>query len=112
MDKSKLFVDRMGEDEHEIPDVGVVRFRGLNRGESLRYARLVRKDLARAERYMLATVMLDPELTEEEVEQWQKATGGGEIEPITRKIAKLSGAEVNAVGEAYDSFRDESGPGE
>jgi hypothetical protein len=44
--------------------------------------------------------------------QWQSAATGGEIEPITRKIAKLSGAEVGAAGEAYDSFREEPGPGD
>jgi hypothetical protein len=112
VDKANLFKDRLGEDEHEIPGVGRVRFRGLQRGEALHYAKLVRKDSARAERFMLAKVLLDPVLTEEEVMAWQDATTSAEIEPIVRKVAKLSGAETSASADAYDSFRGEPGPGE
>jgi hypothetical protein len=97
MDKDQLLKPRLPEADVEIPGVGTVRVRGLSRDEVL----VVRKatddaylDGPRAltlERKLLAAAMLDPQLTEAEVGQWQKSAPAGELRPVVEKIQELSG---------------------
>lgn len=115
MDKEKLLAPRhdtphgMPEDDVEIPDVGTVRIRGLNRGEVFQTQQI--KGVEAIERRILAVGMIDPELTETEVRQWQRNSPAGEIEPVANAIRNLSGLAEGADKEAYKSVRDESGSG-
>lgn len=92
MDKNALTTPRLKTDTHEIPDVGVVTFRGLSRWELLEAnKRADRGGQVAMEQFMLSCAMLDPAMTEADVAEWQKAGPGGEVIPIQKKINVLSG---------------------
>ncbi len=116
MDKETLFRPRLPEDDVELPGVGTVRVRGLNRDEVLSVRKATddanRLDGPRAlvlERKMLAAAMIDPTLTEAEVGKWQKAAPAGELEPVTLRVQELSAMVGGAAKEAYKSVPDEPG---
>lgn len=111
MDKETLFALRLPEDTVAIPGVGEVRVRGLSRWEVLTAQREQSKGVGAMERVMLRFGLVDPALTEDEVARWQKSSPAGEIEPVARRIAELSGIAPGADKEAYKSFRDGSGAG-
>lgn len=95
MDKNALFKPRLAEADVEIEGVGTVRVRALNRGEVLLIQSL-KVGRAAAEQRMLSFGMVDPALSEAEVVQWQQASPAGEIEPVSDKIAELSGITKDA----------------
>ena len=109
MDKELLFKPRLPEADVDVPGIGMVRVRGLNRAEAMQVQSA--KGTEATERVILALGMVDPELTEAEAGRWQKAAPAGEIEPVSRKIAELSGMVEGADKEAYKSVRDGAGDG-
>lgn len=102
VDKKLLFKPRLPEADVEVPGIGTFRVRALNRDEAL-HCRST-PDVATIERRMLAAGLVDPELTENEVKAWQLASTAGEIEPVTDKIAELSGMAQGADKEVYVEF--------
>jgi hypothetical protein len=77
VDKSKLIAGRsfpIG--EVEIEGVGTVTVRGLSRHEFIQAGK-VREDKGeeQQERYLLSRCMVDPEMNEDDVAAWQKASG-------------------------------------
>lgn len=102
MDKELLFKKRLREDTVEIPGVGTVRVRGLNRLESFEVGE-IKDDIAARERKMIALGLIDPEMTEDEVLQWQEASEGMELEAVSTKIGELSGMVEDSGKEAYKS---------
>jgi hypothetical protein len=109
MDKELLFKSRLPEADIDIPGVGTVRVRGLSRVEAMHVQ--AANGVEATERRILALGMVDPELTEAEVGQWQKASIASELEPVAQKIAELSGILPESAKETYKSVRDESGDG-
>ena len=107
MDKSLLFKPRLPEDTVDVPGVGVLRVRGLNRLEAMHVQ--AAKGPEETERRILALGMVDPKLTEDEVRQWQRASAAGEIEPVSTRIAQLSGMVAESPKRAYQDF--EADPG-
>lgn len=107
--KARLLAPRLPEDEVPIPGIGTVRVRGLNRHEAMSTQGL--KGTEAIERRMMALGLLDPPMTEAEVGQWQRAAPAGELEPVTSKIAELSGMTSASTKEAYKSLSGESGAG-
>lgn len=111
MDKDKLLARRadtasgLPEDTVDIEGVGSVRVRALTRGEVYKVQQL--KGRGDAERRILAWGLLDPELTENEVRQWQDNSPAGEMEPVADKIRELSGLNQDADKESYKSAGDE-----
>lgn len=105
MDKAALLRSRMPEADVEIPGVGTVRVRGLSRAEVLTFQELEPAD---RERKWFAAAMVEPKLTEEEVEQWRSATTFAELELVSEKIAELSGMGETSVKDATKSTADES----
>jgi hypothetical protein len=100
--KEELFSPRLVEDDVVIPNVGTVRVRALSRIEVLTSQRLGKDGNAgAAERVMLSYGMVDPKLTQDEVSRWQKASPAGEIEPVTDRIAELSGLKEYSEKAAY-----------
>lgn len=95
MDKSLLFAPRAGtdsgypEDDVDVAGMGTVRVRGLSRFEVLHVQNT--DDSAKRERQILALALLDPTMTEAEVGRWQKASDASEMEPVSEKVAELSG---------------------
>lgn len=106
MDKELLFKPRLAEDDVDVPGVGTVRVRGLNRIEAMQVSSAGGPEAI--ERRMLAFGMVDPKLTEDEVKEWQRASAAGEMEAVSARIAELSGLSPGAGKETYKSFRDES----
>jgi hypothetical protein len=108
MDKDKLLSPRTGtpsglpEDTVDVPGMGTVRVRGINRVEVLLLQKI--EDMQTRERKMLAMAMLDPALAEHEAGQWQKVATAGEIEPVSTRIAQLSGMLPESAKEAYQDF--------
>lgn len=92
MDKSKLIKDRISSNtaEVDIPGVGKIVVRGLSRYELLLSGKNT-EDVSLIERRTLAMAVVDPQLSEADVEQWQKHSPASEIGPVTRAIQELSG---------------------
>lgn len=109
MDKELLFKSRLPEADVDIAGVGTVRVRGLSRVEAMHVQ--AANGVEAVERRILALGLVDPELTEAEVGQWQKASIASELEPVAQKIAELSGILPESAKEAVKSFRGESGDG-
>jgi hypothetical protein len=89
VDKELLFKPRLAEAEVEIPGVGTVRVRALSRAEAMVVSGV--NGAAAMERKTLHLGMVDPQLTEAEVGQWQKAAPAGDLQIVNQRIAELSG---------------------
>lgn len=107
MDKEALFAPRLPEDDVEVPGIGAVRVRGLSRIEAMHVQ--AAKGPEATERRILALGMVDPKLTEDEAGRWQRAAPAGELEPVTDRIAELSGIAPGAAKEATKSVPGGSG---
>lgn len=107
MDKEALFRPRLAEDDVEVPGVGTVRVRALSRLEAMHVQDANSPEAS--ERRILAAGMVDPPLTEAEARRWQEAAPAGELEPVTDRIAELSGMKPGADKDAYKTF--EADPG-
>lgn len=103
--KARLLKPRLAEADVEIPGVGTVRVRALNRAEAM--AVQGANGIEATERRIIALGMVDPPMTEAEVGEWMKASPGGELEPVSTKIAELSGMIDGAAKERVKSFRSE-----
>lgn len=102
MDKDLLFKPRLPEADVEIPGVGTVRVRALSRAEAMAVENA--KGNAAIERKLLALGLVDPKLTEAEVGQWQSAAPASELEPVSNRIAELSGLLPDSAKEAVKEF--------
>lgn len=102
MDLEQLFKPRLPEADVDIPGVGTVRVRGLNRVEAMKVQ--AAKGPEATERVILALGMVDPPMTEADAGRWQKAAPAGEIEPVSTKIAELSGMLDTSAKEAMKEF--------
>lgn len=78
------------DDTVEIRPGVVVRVRGITRGEMLQASAL--GDEARQEQMILARALVEPEMTEDEVAQWQQVRGAsGDLQRVVQKVQRLSG---------------------
>lgn len=118
MDKEQLFRARLDEDDVEVPGVGTVRVRALNRAEAMSVQ--AAEGTEATERRILAFGVIDPPFfdgepadlpyetrlrnAERDAARWQMASPGGEIEPVTRKIAALSGMGPDSAKQAVREF--------
>ena len=104
--KARLLKPRLPEAEIDVEGIGTIRVRGLSRAEVMG-ARAVKDGPGKAlaiERKILSLALVDPEMTEAEVGQWQKASTAGEMEPVTEKVGELSGMTEDAAKDAYKEF--------
>lgn len=108
--KARLLKHRVPEGTVELDGIGTVRVRGLSRGEVFA-AQKTAKDTESQECRYLALGMVDPELTEDEVRQWQASSPAGELEAVVEKIKELSGLGKAADKSGVPGVRDEPGPG-
>jgi len=60
------------------------------------------------EAWMLHCALVDPALTFEEAQAWERTAPAGEIEPVTLIIQRLSGMDEGAGKRAYKSVRGRS----
>jgi hypothetical protein len=111
MDKSALTAPRVPTGEVEIPGVGTITVRGLTRFELLLAGKTGGDDAALMERKMLAFAMVDPEMSEKDVEAWQKASPAGEMMPVVNLVNRLSGVGQGADKSGVPEAGDGSEPG-
>jgi len=102
VDKELLFKRRLEEDDVEIPGVGTIRVRALNRAESVSVSKLT--DLGERDAHIIAIGMVDPRMSVSEVKRWGEAASGGELESVSKRIAQLSGMLPGAAKEAVKEF--------
>lgn len=105
MDIEHLFKPRLPEEELDLPGVGVIRIRGLNRDEVLAVGKLT--DVGERDRHLIAIGMVDPRLSVQQVRQWGAAATGGELERVSRAIAGLSGMLEDSAKSSYKSDGDD-----
>lgn len=108
MDKSQLLSPHLPTAEVKLAD-GAVTVRGLSRAEAVALGSL--SDPGEIEAKLLATCLVEPPLTAEEVEIWRNAAPSSELDPVTTAILELSGLLEGAQKAAMLSFRDGSGEG-
>lgn len=107
MDKAALFVDLSATEDVEISH-GTVTVRGLSRFEVVLCAKPELDNMVKEQR-QLSLAMLDPEMTESDVERWQKAKGSfRDIQAVVEAVNRLSAIGKDAQKAAYKS--DGSGP--
>lgn len=115
MDKNKLFARRLKESEVEIPDVGTVRIRALTREEVLKLGIVpgsaVELDIAVAEQKMLSKAMVDPEMSENDIRQWQENSPAMEINIVFEAVLKMSGLAPGTAKEMVKQFPQQAGLG-
>lgn len=106
MDKSALLTERLPRDTVDIEGVGAVTVRGLSRFELMLAGKgdVEKEDPAKVEQRMLAMAMVDPEMSEEDIVRWQKASPAGEMNSVVEKMNELSGIGNGAAKEAYKSL--------
>lgn len=92
---------------------GKVRVRGLTRGETFAMHAAKQsgglKTELEWERRMVSIAMLAPEMTEDQVAEWQRRDiAGGDLEAVTARISELSGIVKGADKSSVSAIRDES----
>ena len=110
MDKSKLLADRVSLNtaDVEIPGVGTVKVRGLSRYELLLAQKKYPDDTLKQERFILSAALVDPQMTEADVESWQKASMPMEINAVAEKVNELSGIAAGSAKSDVPEVRDQS----
>lgn len=110
-DKELLFKPQLPEEDVDVPGRGTVRVRALTRVEvlALRQVKDGPEQAAAVERRMMSLAVVafngvPGSLTEADVGRWQKASAAGEMEPVTRKVAELSGMTDEAAKAAFKEF--------
>jgi hypothetical protein len=110
VDLETLFEPRLPEDDVTFTLKGKkvkVRVRALNRLEVL-HVQNVDRDRedrgAEIDRRMLSIGVLKPALTPATAGKWMAASPGGELEPVTDRIAELSGLRADSAKEAVKEF--------
>jgi hypothetical protein len=107
--KEGLFESRLKEADVDVPGVGVMRIRELSRAEVIdRLWEVDRTVRGAFETRLVSMSLVDPVLTEEEVQRWRTISTHGEIEAVLAKINELSMLTKESAKEAYKEF--ESNP--
>jgi hypothetical protein len=104
VDKDLLFKPRLPEADVDIPDVGTVRVRALNRQEAKQLQKLPNDD--QRDLHLIAMGLVEPSLSVSEVKQWAEASPAGEMEPVSDRILELSGMLDTSAKEAMKNFED------
>lgn len=108
--KARLLKPRVPEGEVEVEGIGTVRVRGLSRGEVFIVQKTTGDDTAAMERRIVSLGMVDPEMTEDDVRQWQQSSPAGELDAVADKINELSGLSQGADKSGVPDVSD--GPGD
>jgi hypothetical protein len=95
MDKDAFLKVRLPERSVEIPGVGTVRVRGLTRAEAVE-AKRAGDDVAALEQKIIFFGLVDPPLSESEVESWYSSAPAGEVDLIVNTIVDISALEEGA----------------
>lgn len=105
--KDALFAIVPTVEDYELPDVGVIKIRGLSRIEAVRLDNA--PDATARDVIIFKAGIVEPLLTEAEVRRMMGARSAGDLENLSRRIATLSKLMPGADQEQYKSIRDEPG---
>lgn len=93
--KEELLAKRFGVEEIEIPELGLFKLRPLTRAEALAI-KDVEMPVALFEQRAISLACVEPALSEEDVASLQETLPAGLFEPLTDKIAAMSGMKKDA----------------
>lgn len=105
MDKGKLFEPRLPTEVITIPNVGQITVRGITRFEQMVFSKAAAGDVTVFDRKQLAAAVVDPELSEDEVQRWMEAAPAGEISTVVGIIGELSGTDREVKALQREAFR-------
>jgi len=92
---------RLPEDKVDLPGIGVVTIRGLNRKEALQ-VRDSGETPEEQEPWIIHFGMVEPALSYDDAVAWSQVAPAGELQDLTVRIAELSGM---ADGQAKDATK-------
>lgn len=102
--KEALLAKRFKIEEIPIDGVGVIKVRALSRDEMLGVDS--EQPALKIERFVLSRTMVDPEMSEQDIADWQAASGAGEIGKVMDKVYEMSGIARGQAKEQYKSVRE------
>lgn len=106
-DRERLLKSRLPERDIDLDGVGTIRVRGLSRAEVLACHGKERDEL---EPLLLATAMVEPALTEDDIVTWRQAATTNEIKAVLDVVWDLSGLGEGAAKATYKSLPEEPTP--
>lgn len=95
--REQILARKKGERTVELPDGSEVRIRALTRDEVLQADKMAEEDdHAGRDDYIIATALVEPALTIEDVKAWGATAPAGDLVTITEAIAEESGLKQGA----------------
>lgn len=88
MTREQILARKLGRDTVDLPDGGTIEVRGLNRREAMHVSAL--EDHYDRDVYLVATGMVDPVMTEDDVRAWGDQDDSGTMEIVSQRIGELS----------------------
>lgn len=105
IDKAALLAQRVDQTEEVQVAGGTVVVRPLTRAEAMALqGKEMKAELM--ERRLISMAMVEPEMTVDEVRQWQDVSPAGELQNVVEAITRLSGMEQHVVRDEMARFRD------
>ena len=98
--REQILARRLGFEDVDLGDGDTVQVRGLNRDEAHHLQSL--ETVRDRDVYLIATGMVDPEMTEEDVAAWFAQDATGPINDVGAAITRLSGM---APGQGKDATK-------
>lgn len=99
--REQILARKLGQDVVTLSDGGTVKVRGLNRDEVLGMRNI--EDTAGQDNYIIATGMIEPKMTPEDVAGWAKNDAAGDLVDVSNRIAQLSNMAPRSGKEATKS---------
>lgn len=87
--REAILARKLGQEEVELSDGATVMVRGLTRAEAIEMGQL--GTVAERDAWMVATGLVDPELSVDDVVAWFGQGAAGDADRIAKKITELSG---------------------
>lgn len=93
--REQILARKTGKGTAALPDGSTVAIRALTRDEVLQTQENGRS-LGDADNFIISCGMTDPKLSEEDVAEWAKHAGAGDLVAVSDAIAVLSGLKEGA----------------
>lgn len=88
--RDQILARKLGHEVLDLPDgTGSITVRGLHRNEAMTVAAL--DDHYERDAYLIASGIVDPVMTVDDVKAWGEADGTDVLEFVSRRIGELSG---------------------
>lgn len=94
--RDEILARTVGHEVVDLPGGGQVKVRALTRDEVLASQDEYEDDAAGRDSYIVATALVEPVMSVEDVQAWGSAGAAGDLVAITEKVAELSGLKQGA----------------